>query len=128
MSQKPKVTTSLRPMNRAEVLRAGLESLTQQRELRELPGQCQTNATCRKGGTLHSERSKADKIMKVFAKLSTKLNIKLNITHEKCFALYWKRCDTFLDSFKIKKTYRCHYKPCKKSKFSIFCYVLGFFP
>ncbi|XP_044209027.1 protein moonraker isoform X2 [Thunnus albacares] len=62
--QKPKTTTSLQPMNRAQVLRAGLESLAQQRELRELPGQCQTNTTRRKGGALHSERSKADKIMK----------------------------------------------------------------
>ncbi|XP_044058781.1 protein moonraker isoform X3 [Siniperca chuatsi] len=62
-SQKPK-TTSHQPMNRREVLRAGLESLAQQRELRELQGRPQTNTTCRKGGALHSERSKAAIIMK----------------------------------------------------------------
>ncbi|XP_062275111.1 protein moonraker isoform X1 [Scomber scombrus] len=64
VSQKPKTTSSLQPMSRAEVLRAGLESLAQQRELREPPGRCQTNTTHRKGGALHSEMSKADKIMK----------------------------------------------------------------
>ncbi|XP_050921588.1 protein moonraker isoform X16 [Lates calcarifer] len=60
-SQKPK-TTSHQPMNRRELLRAGLESLAQQRELRELQGQPQMNTTCRKG--LHSDRRKADIIMK----------------------------------------------------------------
>ncbi|XP_032361163.1 protein moonraker isoform X3 [Etheostoma spectabile] len=59
-SQKPK-TTSHRFMNRREVLRAGLESLAQ-RELRELQGPPET--TCRKGGALHSERSRVDIIMK----------------------------------------------------------------
>ncbi|KAM7412894.1 hypothetical protein PAMA_020331 [Pampus argenteus] len=63
VSQKPK-TTSLRPTNRGEVLRIGLKSLAQQREPREQPRRCQTNATCRKGRTLHYERSKADKVMK----------------------------------------------------------------
>ncbi|XP_053177240.1 protein moonraker isoform X2 [Scomber japonicus] len=63
VSQKPKMTSSLQPMSRAEVLKAGLESLAQQRELRE-PGRCKTNTTHRKGGALHSEMSKADKIMK----------------------------------------------------------------
>lgn len=65
-SQKPK-TTSHQPLNRREVLRAGLESLAQQRELRELQGRPQTNTACRKGGALHSERSKADTAMKVLA-------------------------------------------------------------
>ncbi|XP_028429488.1 protein moonraker isoform X2 [Perca flavescens] len=59
-SQKPK-TTSHQLLNRREVLRAGLESLAQ-RELRELQGPPQT--TCRKGGALHFERSRADIIMK----------------------------------------------------------------
>ncbi|XP_078101465.1 protein moonraker isoform X3 [Sander vitreus] len=59
-SQKPK-TTSHQLLNRREVLRAGLESLAQ-RELRELQGPPQT--TSRKGGALHSERSRADIIMK----------------------------------------------------------------
>ncbi|XP_040901434.1 protein moonraker isoform X3 [Toxotes jaculatrix] len=58
--QKPK-TASTQPMNRREVLRAGLQSLAQQRELRELQGRPQTNTTYRKG--LHSERRKADIIM-----------------------------------------------------------------
>ncbi|XP_070762549.1 protein moonraker [Enoplosus armatus] len=62
-SQKPK-TTSHQPVNRREVLRAGLEGLAQQRELRELQGRPQTNTACRKGRALHSERSKADIIMK----------------------------------------------------------------
>lgn len=65
-SQKPK-TTSHQPLNRREVLRAGLESLAQQRELRELQGRPQTNTTRRKGGAVHSERSKADIVMKVLA-------------------------------------------------------------
>lgn len=63
-SQKPK-DTSHQPMNRRDVLRAGLESLAQQRELRELQRRAQTNTTCRKGRAMHSERSKADIIMKV---------------------------------------------------------------
>ncbi|XP_041796994.1 protein moonraker isoform X2 [Chelmon rostratus] len=62
-SQKPQ-TTSHQPLNRREVLRAGLESLAQQRELRELQRRPQKNTVCRKGGALHSERSKADFIMK----------------------------------------------------------------
>ncbi|XP_056231008.1 protein moonraker isoform X1 [Seriola aureovittata] len=60
-SQKPK-TTSQQPINRREVLRVGLESLVQQRELRELRGRPQTNTSCRKG--LQSERRKIDIIMK----------------------------------------------------------------
>ncbi|XP_076590844.1 protein moonraker isoform X3 [Chaetodon auriga] len=66
MVSQPK-TTSHQPLNRREVLRAGLESLAQQRELRELrelQRRPQTNTTRRKGGALHSERSKADFIMK----------------------------------------------------------------
>ncbi|XP_051253797.1 protein moonraker isoform X2 [Dicentrarchus labrax] len=62
-SQKPQ-TTSHQPLNRREVLRAGLESLAQQRELRELQGRAQTNTTSRGGGALRSERSRADIIMK----------------------------------------------------------------
>ncbi|XP_035536655.1 protein moonraker isoform X2 [Morone saxatilis] len=63
-SQKPQ-TTSHQPLNRREVLRAGLESLAQQRELRELQGRAQTNTTSRRGGgALRSERSRADIIMK----------------------------------------------------------------
>ncbi|KAM9359559.1 protein moonraker [Symphorus nematophorus] len=62
-SQKPK-PPSQQPLNRREVLRAGLESLVQQRELRELQRRTQTNTSRRKGGALHSERSKADIIMK----------------------------------------------------------------
>ncbi|XP_035011242.2 protein moonraker isoform X4 [Hippoglossus stenolepis] len=61
-SQKPKTTFHRPPMNRAEVLRAGLESLAQQSGLRDLQGRPQTNATCRKG--LHPERRKADVILK----------------------------------------------------------------
>ncbi|XP_039985982.1 protein moonraker isoform X2 [Xiphias gladius] len=56
--QKPR-TASHQPMNRREVLRAGLESLAQQRELQGRP---QTNTSWRKG--LHSERRKADIILK----------------------------------------------------------------
>uniref|UniRef100_UPI0037E71CF9 protein moonraker n=1 Tax=Semicossyphus pulcher TaxID=241346 RepID=UPI0037E71CF9 len=62
-SQKPK-TTSHQPINRREVLRAGLERLAQQREPRERQARPQTKPSCRKGGALHSERSKADIIMK----------------------------------------------------------------
>lgn len=65
-SQKPK-TTSHQPLNRKEVLRAGLERLAQQRELRELQRRPQTNTTRNKGGALNSEGSRADIIMKVFA-------------------------------------------------------------
>ncbi|XP_070826140.1 protein moonraker isoform X2 [Chaetodon trifascialis] len=60
MASQPK-TTSHQPLSRREVLRAGLESLAQQRELQRRP---QTNTTRRKGGALHPERSKADFIMK----------------------------------------------------------------
>ncbi|KAL3057548.1 hypothetical protein OYC64_007920 [Pagothenia borchgrevinki] len=56
-SQKPK-PTSLQLLNRREVLRAGVESLAQ-RELRP-----PSNPTCRKGAALHSERSKADILLK----------------------------------------------------------------
>ncbi|XP_008287279.1 protein moonraker [Stegastes partitus] len=55
-SQKPNTTAS-QPVNRREVLRAGLETIAQQRELRELQGRSQTNTTYRKG--LHYERRKA---------------------------------------------------------------------
>lgn len=65
-SQKPK-TSSHQPLSRKEVLRAGLERLAQQRELRELQRRPQTNTTRSKGGALNSERSRADIIMKVFA-------------------------------------------------------------
>ncbi|XP_019944181.2 protein moonraker isoform X3 [Paralichthys olivaceus] len=61
-SQKPKTTFHRPPMNRGEVLRAGLESLAQQGGLRELQGRPHANATRRKG--LHSERRKADMILK----------------------------------------------------------------
>ncbi|XP_059187798.1 protein moonraker [Centropristis striata] len=61
-TQNPK-TTSHQPLNRREVLRAGLQSLAQQ-ELRELQRRPQSNTTCRKGRALHSKRSKADIIMK----------------------------------------------------------------
>ncbi|XP_036933782.1 protein moonraker isoform X2 [Acanthopagrus latus] len=63
-AQKPK-TTSQQPLSRREVLRAGLESLVQQRELRELQRRAQTNTTRRKGGAPHSGRNKADIIMKI---------------------------------------------------------------
>ncbi|KAM3616117.1 uncharacterized protein V6R79_012515 [Siganus canaliculatus] len=56
-SQKPK-TTSQRPLSRGEVLRAGLESLVQQRELKQPQRRLQTKSTRRKGGAVHSERSK----------------------------------------------------------------------
>ncbi|XP_033968806.1 protein moonraker isoform X3 [Trematomus bernacchii] len=56
-SQKPK-PTSLQPLNRREVLRTGMESLAQ-RDLRP-----PSNPTCRKGAALHSERSKADILLK----------------------------------------------------------------
>ncbi|CAJ1065202.1 protein moonraker isoform X7 [Xyrichtys novacula] len=61
--QKPK-TASHQPVNRREVLRAGLERLAQQRELREQQGRPQTKTTCRRGGAPHSDRSKADVIIK----------------------------------------------------------------
>ncbi|XP_071352895.1 protein moonraker isoform X3 [Trachinotus anak] len=60
-SQKPR-TTSHQPMTRREVLRAGLVSLTQQGELRELQGRPQTSISCRRGQQF--ERRKADIIMK----------------------------------------------------------------
>ncbi len=64
-SQKPK-NTSQQPLNRREVLRAGLLSLAQQRELRELQGRPPTTTARRKGGAARSERSKAaDVMMKV---------------------------------------------------------------
>lgn len=63
--QRPKVT-SHQPMSRREVLRAGLERLAQQRELREHPVRAQTNALSKKGGAAHSNRTKADFITKVW--------------------------------------------------------------
>ncbi|XP_023127816.1 protein moonraker isoform X3 [Amphiprion ocellaris] len=60
-SGKPN-TTAHQPINRREVLRAGLETVAQQRELRELQGRSQTHTTCRKG--LHYDRRKAG-IMKM---------------------------------------------------------------
>ncbi|KAM9852885.1 protein moonraker [Aulostomus maculatus] len=60
--QKPK-TVSLQRM-RGEVLRAAIEHLAQQRELREPQGRSQANAICRKGRATHSERRKADLISK----------------------------------------------------------------
>ncbi|XP_041652640.1 protein moonraker isoform X2 [Cheilinus undulatus] len=61
--KKPK-TTFHQLVNRREVLRAGLERLAQQRELKEQPTRPQTNTHRRKGGALHSDRNKADVIMK----------------------------------------------------------------
>lgn len=55
-SQKPKTTQQ--PINRREVLRTGLESLGQQRELQELQRRFQTNSSARK--RLPSERKKAE--------------------------------------------------------------------
>ncbi|XP_022052512.2 protein moonraker isoform X2 [Acanthochromis polyacanthus] len=52
--------TAHQSMNRREMLRAGLETVAQQRELRELQGRSQPNSTCRKG--LHYERRKAGKM------------------------------------------------------------------
>lgn len=49
---------SVQPVNRREVLRAGLESLAQQRELKELQKQSQANKPSRRG--LHWERKRAD--------------------------------------------------------------------
>lgn len=57
--------TSHQPINRREVLRAGLESLVQQRALKELQGRPHAVTSYRKGP--HSERGKADIIMKVLA-------------------------------------------------------------
>ncbi|XP_041851266.1 protein moonraker [Melanotaenia boesemani] len=54
--QKPK-TVSHQPLNRREVLMAGVQSISQQRELRERQGQTQTHSTCRKGR--QAERRKA---------------------------------------------------------------------
>nr|XP_046245426.1 protein moonraker isoform X2 [Scatophagus argus] len=54
-SRKPK-TISHQPLNRGEVLRSGLESLVQQRELQGRSQQA--DATHRKGGALQSERGK----------------------------------------------------------------------
>ncbi|KAI3354132.1 hypothetical protein L3Q82_018687, partial [Scortum barcoo] len=62
-SQKPK-SASHQTLNRREVLRAGLESLAQQRELRDLQRRPQMNATTREGGALRPERSRADIAMK----------------------------------------------------------------
>ncbi|XP_071383252.1 protein moonraker [Centroberyx affinis] len=56
-SQKPR-GISIQPTDRREVLRAGLESLVQQRELRETHEGSEPNTTCRRGRALHSERSK----------------------------------------------------------------------
>lgn len=61
---KPK-TTSQQPINRREVLRAGLQSLAQQRELREQQGLCQSNTVCRKG--VRSDRRRAAIITQVLA-------------------------------------------------------------
>lgn len=55
-SQKP--TTAQQAMNRREVLRTGLESLAQQRELQELQRRVQTNTRSRK--RLPSERKTAE--------------------------------------------------------------------
>ncbi|XP_034556708.1 protein moonraker isoform X2 [Notolabrus celidotus] len=63
VAQKPKAP-SHQLMNRREVLRAGLERLAQQRELREQPAHAQRNTTCRRGGAARSERTRADIIMK----------------------------------------------------------------
>ncbi|XP_074536482.1 protein moonraker isoform X3 [Halichoeres trimaculatus] len=63
VSQRPK-STSCQLINRREVLRAGLERLAQQRELREQPARAQTNTTCKKGGATRSDRTKADFISK----------------------------------------------------------------
>lgn len=63
-SHKPKAT-SHPPTNRSEVLRASLQSLAQQRELRDQQRPSQMNTSSRKG--LHSERRKANIIMKVQA-------------------------------------------------------------
>ncbi|XP_026196768.1 protein moonraker isoform X2 [Anabas testudineus] len=60
-SHKPKAT-SHPPTNRSEVLRASLQSLAQQRELRDQQRPSQMNTSSRKG--LHSERRKANIIMK----------------------------------------------------------------
>ncbi|KAM6987403.1 protein moonraker [Tautogolabrus adspersus] len=59
--QKPKTASHHQLINRRELLRAGLERLAQQRELREQPTQTQTNMDCRKAVDLHSDRNKADK-------------------------------------------------------------------
>ncbi|XP_069017532.1 protein moonraker isoform X2 [Embiotoca jacksoni] len=56
-SQKHK-TSSYQPVNRRDVLRAGLETLVQQREPRERQGRTQTNTTCRKAR--QSEMRQAD--------------------------------------------------------------------
>ncbi|XP_053278984.1 protein moonraker [Pleuronectes platessa] len=61
-SQKPKITFHQPPLSRAEVLRAGLESLAQQSGLGQLQRRPKTNAPCRKG--LHPETRKADVILK----------------------------------------------------------------
>ncbi|KAM4627365.1 protein moonraker [Polymixia lowei] len=64
-SQNPRVA-SARPKDRSRLLRAGLESLVQQRELREEARQeSEPNATYRRGGALHPERSKVDMIPKI---------------------------------------------------------------
>lgn len=56
-------TTSQKPINRREVLRAGLEGLAQQRELREKQGLPQRSTTRRKG--LLSAKGNADVTTKV---------------------------------------------------------------
>uniref|UniRef100_A0A1A7XUC9 KIAA0753 n=2 Tax=Iconisemion striatum TaxID=60296 RepID=A0A1A7XUC9_9TELE len=56
--QKPKSASHL-PTKRREVLKVGLQSIIQQRALKEQPGRSQKNTTCRKQ---HAERRKADVI------------------------------------------------------------------
>ncbi|XP_030008642.1 protein moonraker [Sphaeramia orbicularis] len=62
-SQKPRVPSYQR-MNRREVLRAGIERLAQQRELREKHDGFHTNDTSKKGGVLHTEKNKAGILMR----------------------------------------------------------------
>lgn len=64
VSQRPR-TSCQQPVSRREVLRAGLESLVQQRELQERQGRPRPNPARRKDGAVHAERNKADVITKV---------------------------------------------------------------
>lgn len=75
---------SVQPVERRVVLRAGLENLIQQRELRERLRESRLNPTYRGGGALHTERSKAGMIMKViFLKVFYRecLMIDQSVTH-----------------------------------------------
>ncbi|XP_028276343.1 protein moonraker isoform X4 [Parambassis ranga] len=90
--QKPK-TASRQPVYRREVLRAGLERVVQQRELRELQGRAHTHSTCKKG--LHSERRKANVMKRIhmqdagFQQPTVSSQLRLNQLPQKEHSVPW---------------------------------------